>query len=254
MIYAPACHALKTDQKTDIKIEDYFQWKERSLFDFTVGFDGESKTINQYGQDNKTTTITYEFKSCDVINNGRENKFPKIKTDGTYEIETSQSFNPPGKYGKIQDSDLIRIKHNPCFDCSFTAWVILRKRTKNLIYRAVDDPTPPTGDERYEQFEIVSGPDVIFEDPQDQEPTFGFLINTVERVVALFGIKIHSGIIDPKTKNLGKVLTFAGFAESDSSSNATLRVGSVAYKGYVPGLEDGIKTQINWLPNNKRPA
>ena len=254
MIYAPACHALKTDQKTNIKIEDYFQWKERSLFDFTVGFEGQNKTINQYGEDNKTTTITYEFKSCDVINNGRENKFPKIKTDGTYEIETSQSFNPPGKYGKIQDSDLIRVKHNPCFDCSFTAWVVLRKRTQNSIYIFIDDHETPTGDERYEQFDIVSGPDLIGEDPGDQEPIFGYLINTVERVVASFGIKIHSGFIDPKTKNLGKVLTFTGFTESENITNATLRVGSVAYNGYVLSIESGIKTKIDWLPNNKRPA
>jgi hypothetical protein len=240
--------------QTDIKAEDYFQWKERSLFDCTVQFGGSSQTTNKYGKDDVTTIITYQSKSSDVINNGRENKFPKIKTDGSYKIETSESFNPAGKFGKIQDSDLIRIKHNPCFDCSFTAWVNLRKRTENLIFTAVDDLTPPTGDESYEKFEITSGPDFISEDPEDEEPLIGFLVNAVQRVVTLFTIKIHSGIIDPKTKNLGNVLTFTGFTESKDNSSATLKVGSVAYKGYVLGIEEGIKTQINWLPNNKRPA
>jgi len=257
MIYAPTCHALKTDQKTNIKLGDYFQWKERSLFDFAVAFEGENKTMNQYGPeegDKIPTTITYEFKSSDVINDGRENKFPKTKPNGTYEIETSASFNPAGKYGKIQDSDLIRIKHNPCFDCSFTAWVNLRKRTKNLIFTAIDDDTPPTGDATYEEFEIISGPDFLSADPQDQDPLIGFLVNALQRVVATFTIKIHSGFIDPKTKELGKVLTFTGFNETENSPNATLRVGSTAYNGTVAGLESGIKAQINWLPNNKRPA
>ena len=257
MIYAATCHALKTDQKTDIKIDDYFKWKERSLFDILVAFKGANRTNVRFGpeeSDKVVTTITYEYKSSDVINNNRENKFPRFKPNGTYEIETLKSFNPPGKYGKIQDSDLIRIKHNPCFECSFTAWVNLRRRTENAVFTAIDNDEPPTGDESYEQFEVVRGPEIIGYDPGDLEPIIGFLVNSVQRVVASYTIKIHSGFIDPITKNLGKVLTFSGFTESDTSPNATFKVGSAAYNGTLAGLESGISVQIEWLPNKQRPA
>lgn len=260
MIYEADCHTLKKDQVTNVKIDDYFLWKERSLFESTVVFQGSNRVSHQYGQDeaNKIdTTISYEYVSSDVINDRRENKFPFVKTDGTYEIKTSQSFNPGGKYGKIQDLDLIRIKHNPCFECRFTAWTVLRKKTNNLIIKVTEeekDSIPNKPNESFDQWEIVSGPDELFTTDEDSPPVYGYLINAGQRFTVSFSIIIHSGFIDPKTRNLGDVFSFTGWAiKSETTPNAKIQIGYLEYNASV-GIEEGITAQIEWKPNKKRPA
>jgi hypothetical protein len=46
IIYDADCHTLKKDQKTDVKIDNYFLLKERSLFEIKVDFLGENKTTH----------------------------------------------------------------------------------------------------------------------------------------------------------------------------------------------------------------
>jgi len=262
VIYEADCHTLKKDEVTDIKINDYFLWKERSLFDFKVSFEGASETENEYGFDAEiiTTTISYEYVSSEVINNDRENKFPEGKDDGTFEIKTSSLFNLAGKYGKIKDSDLIRIKHNPCFDCSFTAWVTLRKVEANSLAKVrtenndppMDPPEKP--DDSYDRWSIVRGPDLYYIDDGGAH-FWSYLVNSGQRFTRTSSIKIHSGLIDSKTRNLGEVLTFDDWAhESEDSPNAKIKIGTYEYDGFVNGLEDGITAKVEWLPNRQRPA
>lgn len=258
MIYEADCHTLKTNQKTDIKIDDYFLWKERSLFDFKVTFQGQSITTVSYGMDDVETitqSTTYNFISADVINDDRENKFPVANTDGTYKIEKSDSFNPPGAYGKIKDSDLIKIRHNPCFDCKFTAWLILRITKTNhlVIARTAGDPeTPAKPDDSYDMWNIVRGPDLFYYDDSG-EGIYGYLINYGQRITRTSSIEIGPGYIDPKTRNVGGVFSFSGWAqESQDSSNANIKVGTYEYDGFVNDLEDGITAQIQWGIKAKR--
>jgi hypothetical protein len=260
MIYEADCHSLKTNQKTDIKISDYFLWKERSLFDFTISFDGENKTNNEYGldgQENIITTVSYEYGSSVVINNKRENKTPSIRPDGTYEFKQSDSFNPAGAYGKIKDADLIRIRHNPCFDCEFTAYVSLRKNIQKLVvvlstYDGIP-PTPTPPDQTYYQWQIVRGPDLVYSDDSGRE-SYGYLINASKNVPVSFTMQIHPGVINEKTREVGQVFTFGGRAtQSENNSNAKIKVGSVEYNGLMQ-IEDGISSKIEWKPNRKRPS
>jgi hypothetical protein len=259
MIYEADCHTLKTNQKTDIKIDDYFLWKERSLFDFQVSFQGQSITTVRYGYVNEETitqSATYNFISADVINDDRENKFPVANTDGTYKIEKSDSFNPPGAYGKIKDSDLIKIRHNPCFDCSFTAWVTLRRNQTNrlaLVDEPIDDPVPPgKPNDSYDRWDIVRGPELWAVDDSGRE-TYAYLVNSSQRITRTSSIQIGPGYIDPKTRNVGGVFSFSGWAqESPDSSNAKIKVGTHEYDGFIMGLEDGITAQIEWRIKARR--
>lgn len=262
MIYSADCHTLKKDEVTDVKIDDYFLWKERSLFDFKASFQGASETEHEYGPDGEiiTTTTSYEYVSSEVINDDRENKFPEGKDDGTFEIKTSALFNPAGIYGKIKDSDLIRIQHNPCFDCSFTAWVTLRKVTANSLYivrtKDGDPPAQPPAkpDDSYDQWSVVRGPDLFYYD-DGGEGFYGYLINFGQRSTGTLSLHIHPGFIDPETRNVGEILTFSGLAEeSQDSPNAKMKVGNYEYNGFVNGLQDGITAQIEWQPKRQRPA
>ena len=259
MIYAADCHQLKTDQKTDIKIDDYFLWKERSLFDCIIRFSGSNKTNHEYGEvsspETITTTITYEAALSEVINNNRENKFPELKDDGTFEIKKSSSFNPAGKYGKINDSDLIRIPYNPCFSCSFSAYVTLHKIFKNLVVGRSSTPgipPPPTApSEAYYQWQVIRGPTAK---NNSGDPQFDFLINAGQSFTVNLTINIHPGYIDPKTRELGNIINFSGWAEpSGAGSNGKIKVGDYQYDASV-GVEGGITAQIEWKPSKKRPA
>jgi hypothetical protein len=263
VIYAADCHTLKKDEVTDVKIADYFLWKERSLFEIKIAFEGQNVTSHQYGQDEDhkiNTTITYEYVSSDVINNLRENKFPKNKPDGTYVIEKSDSFNPEGIYGKIQDSDLIKIRHNPCFNCKFTAWVVLRKKTSNLVVSAGDyddEPVPPEKpDDSYDQWNIVSGPDVNLLQVEGQPVRYSYLVNAGQRSAVTLFMTIHPGFIDPKTRNLGEVFTFTGWLrelEEEEKQNATIKIGKLEYARRAQ-IEDGITVEVEWRPKGDRPA
>jgi hypothetical protein len=263
VIYEADCHVLKKNQKTDLEIDDYFLWKERSLFDIKIAFEGQNIICKQYGTDENRrvcTTIVYRYMSSDVINNLRENKFAIIRPDGTYVIEQSGSFNPPGIYGKIKDSDLIKIKHNPCFDCKFTAWVLLHKITTNLIISEgnAEDYTivPPKPDPSYFQWDVISGPDENLLQTPGQTTRYSYIVNSGQNIVVSLSIKIHPGFIDPKTRNLGKVFTFAGWLRElyeEEKQNATIKIRKLEYAMRAQ-IEDGITVQAEWLPNKKRPA
>jgi len=259
-IYDADCHTLKKDQKTDVKIDNYFLCKERSLFEIKVDFSGANKTTHVYGPDitdTRDTTVTYEFVFADVINNLRENRFPKTKPDGTYEIEKSDAFNPSGKYGKIKDSDLIRLKHNPCFACKFTAWVVLRRKINNLIIEVTEEDhyvTPTKPDDSWDQWSVISGPDIKYRpDPTSGNP-WVYLVNASQRFTVQLSMAIHPGFIDPKTRNLGKVFTFQGWAiESEESPNAKIKAGDSEFNA-LAAVEEGVTARIEWKPNKKRPA
>ena len=262
MIYSADCHTLKKDQVTDVEIDDYFLWKERSLFDLKVSFQGQNVTTVGYGIDEAETitqSTTYEVVSAEVINNDRENKFPETKDDGTFEIKTSALFNPAGIYGKIKDSDLIRIQHNPCFGCNFTAWATFRRtQTNRLIIIRTPDEDPPIApvkyDNSYDRWDIVRGPDLFYYD-DGGEAFFGFLINAGQRFTQTLSLQIHPGFIDPEKRNVGEILTFSGWAEeSENSPNAKIKIGNYEYNGFVNGLQDGITAQIEWQPKRQRPA
>lgn len=258
MLYEADCHTLKTDQKTDIKIDDYFLWKERSLFDFKASFQGQSITTVGYGMDDVETitqSTTYNLISADVINNDRENKFPIAKTDGTYKIEKSNSFNPPGLYGKIPDSELIKIRHNLCFNCKFSAWFILRITKTNhlVVVRTAEDPeTPKKPDDSYDTWNVVRGPDLFYYD-DGGEGIYGYLVNYGQRTTRSSSIEIGPGYIDPETRNVGGVFNFNGWATlSQNEANAKIKIGSSQFNGLIADLEDGIEANIEWPIKTKR--
>jgi hypothetical protein len=156
LLFKPPCFQLKDSEYKELvsmPLDQYFQWRQQKLWDFKAQFDGSiSGTWQRDQEPERTVTAVLESETIRVRNDDRENYFPQEKC-GKWIAQKSDAFNPEKEFGKIPDSDLVKMRHNPCFRCSFTAFCNITITVSNYPYGyrysespSADKPPAPSCD------------------------------------------------------------------------------------------------------------
>jgi hypothetical protein len=146
LLFKPPCFELKDKKYKELvsmSLDDYFKWRQRKMWDFKAQFDGGISGVFHLDEEEWTTTASMKSETIRVRNNQRENYYPK-STCGKWVDGKSDTFNPAKEFGKIPDADLVKMRHNPCFDCSFTAFCEITIIWTNYIYSTKNYKFPPT--------------------------------------------------------------------------------------------------------------
>lgn len=206
ILFRPPCLGLKNSDfypLIALPVSDYFEYRQRCLWNLKIDFSGQSLTFNPGNDEiDLPPFITRKTFSAEVVrvrNDGRENYFPVVEC-GRWKDAKDPSFNPPKEYGKIPDEDLIRLGHNPCHDCSFTAFCNLTVTWQNLFFGSIRPPRPGVDEDfnplppprpscDWETWSPGLGPFVGGED-FNENPSVSWLVSGRQRVPATFSMAL----------------------------------------------------------------
>lgn len=240
------------DQDITLKMSKYYAWRHAKMWDAKVEVTGSSQTQTffEFEDRTETTTLTCETETILTRNDGRQNESVVLNQDGTTSKVPVTNFNSAGRYGKIPDENLIRLRHEPCFDCSFTAFVRLSKNWTNyLILMDEGDPAPdmPFG---------WSSWSYSVEQINVDENTVKDLyhVNGVENVLWQLVLKVESGQINPVTFQVNPKYAIDGPVLLGTGSG---QPAQIHLDGFVKearcNLSPGLTTNVFWETNSDRP-
>jgi len=264
VLFKAACLPLAdgTESGSSVSLDRFYQWTQRNLWTATLKLTGQGsfQSVFEFGDRVETTTFSCQASESLVRNDGRENLFPEIGGNGKVSLEPSKDFNPEGPYGKIPDSDLLRILHNPCFDCSFTAWFNCQTLWTNYLIvqePGSPDPTKPndwsdwsiTGVDR----EIIRQPSPV-EDPDEIDL---FHIRGTQNFVLSSGLVVLGGKIKLADRNVYPEYVVSGSVQPSDSGQSEITVDGRKTGAQCLGVPDDgtapIKVQLAWVIGKDRP-
>lgn len=248
-----ALHNPLADQDITLKLSEYYKWRHANLWhaDLQITGTGEINSYFYFEDRTETTTLTCHAQTIKTRNDGRENVSVLLNEDGTTSMTTIEDFNPPGIHGKIPDENLIRLRHEPCFPCSFTAFVLVQKNWNNLLMFL--DPGDPPPEKPFGWSSWSYSVENNFSTDNDTDRDL-YHINGVENVLWTINLQIKSALINSTLLYVHPQYTINGPVTLQNDAEATSTVTIDGYqKSASVALPAGLQAHLVWSNNSVRP-
>lgn len=255
-LFKSPCLSLRNEPADDnisLKLSAYYRWRHANLWEADVQITGNSEYITRFEFEDREekTNLTCNARTIKTRNDNRENFNIILKEDGTTAEEKLTDFNPPGTYGKIPDENLIRLRHEPCFnECSFTAFVHVQKIWSNYLIFQDLGAEPPKKPLYWSSWSYSV--DQVYTDEEHYRDMYH--INGIENMLWTVSLIVRTGQINPATLKVNPVYFIQGpvILSNNLSDTSVITIDGHAKSAGVL-LPEGLNASLVWSNNTARP-